>query len=94
MHIFAQDDDGTAPIDVLAYVRSDCYDAGAQLACGDDTECADAETACFGSESIQVREANLDVTLDPGVYFLFIDSYQYDRFTCGRVEVVISSDPV
>ena len=94
----ARDDDGGASIDVVLYLRGGCDDAGSQIACADDVPCAEAfdMTTCIRGN--QWREAHLVRDLDPGVYYLTVDSI--DTFTesidweCGDVSLTVTLTPL
>lgn len=60
----------TGGADAVLYLRRACADPGSEVACDDDT------AAGFGSR--------LDVTLDPGDYFLVLDSFRDGEGPDGR----------
>lgn len=65
--------------DAVLYVRRACADATTQLACDDDT------ASGFGSR--------VDITLDPGDYFLMLDSFRDTEGPdgrCGDMDLVVT----
>lgn len=65
--------------DAVLYVRRACADGTTELACDDDT------AAGFGSR--------VDLTLDPGDYFLMLDSFRDTEGPdgrCGEMDLVVS----
>ena len=84
VHIEAEDDDSSASIDPLIYLRRASCD-GDQIACGDDDACRMGER-CDGSGRTVAR-AVIDATLGPGLYHLVVEHHVYDAVTCGRVRI-------
>ncbi len=81
-----RDDDGRAAIDTVLYLRTRCDDPSSQIACHDDIACSESDFTCSG---VQRRQSRIETRLDPGVYYVVADSYDYrDRGTswgCGSV---------
>lgn len=66
------------PADAVLYLRRACADGASQLACDDDA------AAGFGSR--------IDITLDPGDYFLMLDSFRDSEGPdgrCGPMDLVV-----
>lgn len=90
------DDDDWVPIDTVLYVRTACGDAMSQIACSDDILCGVAMVSdgCYRDSDIQVRESRLQITLDPGTYFIvadYIDRWSgFTHYDCGDVRLQVS----
>ena len=86
------DDDENRAIDTLLYIRQRCQDGSTQIACADDEPC-DAENSnlgyCVGAR--QPRMSVIDTVLEPGEYFIVVDSYRYQQnginYSCGTVHL-------
>ena len=89
-----RDDDGSAAVDTVMYLLDECGDPMSQLACDDDVPCSESDVRCSDSDrGVQVRQSIIDVVLDPGTYYVVVDSFLYTRsdgsFTCGQVRLDI-----
>jgi hypothetical protein len=85
--IRVEDDDGSASIDTVVYLRAgSCM--GRQIACSDDDDCRFRESGCIGE--VQYRRSVITERLEPGVYYIVVDHYFRDGWTCGDVEVQVS----
>ena len=86
-----RDEDDSAAIDTILYLRTNCEDAGSQFECSDDVPCDESDVE-FGdcSGELQVRQSRIDVTLEAGSYTVVADHLRYRDFGCGRV---LSSNP-
>lgn len=86
-----RDDDGSAAIDTVLYLRSDCEDADSQIACNDDVACDESDVSTGGCvDGRQPRQSRIQVELDAGTYYIVADTLQYrssrtnTEFSCGR----------
>jgi len=86
-----RDDDGSAAIDTVLYLRADCEDQASQIACSDDVACEDSDVTTGGCvDGRQPRQSRLQVELDAGTYYIVADTLQYTsrrsgtEFGCGR----------
>jgi hypothetical protein len=79
--IVARDAD-TGPVDPCIYLRSACDMRSTEIDCDDDG----AGTAI---------DAQLDIVLTPGEYFLIVDTFEWDdgatHYRCGQVAVDVSA---
>ena len=85
-----RDEDGSAAIDTIMYLRTVCDDPGSQVDCSDDVPCGESDVPagdCSGD--VQVRQSRIDRRLDPGTYYLWIDHLNYRNFGCGDVRLVV-----
>ncbi|NIS32433.1 MAG: hypothetical protein GWN73_19340 [Actinobacteria bacterium] len=85
-----RDDDGSAAIDTILYLRTNCEERLSQLACSDDLPCGETVFGCRAGSPFEVRQSRITVTLDPGTYYVAIDTFNYRTgggltFTCGDV---------
>jgi hypothetical protein len=90
-----RDDDGSASIDTLLYIRSACEDMASQVACGDDVSCMSSDIMSGCMSGYQVRQSRVRVTLPAGTYYVVVDSFNYSvsggpTFGCGNVRLSYS----
>ncbi len=96
--INAVDADGVESIDTRVFIRENSCEAGAQLACSDGVPCASSSVggACHSSE--QRREAEIDIEIAAGTYFLIIESVERvlggTEYVCGAIEVSFNITPL
>lgn len=90
IYLDLRDEDGSAAIDTIMYLRTVCDDPNSQIDCSDDVPCAESDVPtgdCSGD--LQVRQSRISRTLDPGTYYLWIDHLNYRRFGCGDVRLIV-----
>lgn len=90
IYLDLRDEDGSAAIDTIMYLRTACDDPESQIDCSDDVPCDESDVPtgdCSGG--LQVRQSRISRTLDPGRYYLWIDHLNYRRFGCGDVRLIV-----
>ncbi len=89
------DADGSAAIDVVAYLRSSCATAASQIICDDAVPCGESDIRIGCSGAIQERQARFSALLDPGTYYLVVDQYTRSSsgtdWECGDVRLSVSA---
>jgi len=93
-----RDADGDVAIDTIVYLRNVCDDRSTQLACSDDLPCDETVFGCPSGRPIEVRQSRIITTLDPGTYYVVIDSFNYRTssgasYTCGEVILSFGAEP-
>jgi hypothetical protein len=81
-------EDSEGDMDTVVYVRRACDDPEGQIACADDDRCL----GCPGG--VDVGESTINTFLERGVYFVYIDTYDYTAsgrtFGCGPVRLDVA----
>ncbi|WP_205627136.1 hypothetical protein [Sandaracinus amylolyticus] len=85
-----RDVDGPGGVDTVLSLLRRCGDVQSEIECANDVACADADddlkaTPCESGR--QPRQSRLELELDPGTYYLLLDSQNRGSFGCGRVEL-------
>jgi hypothetical protein len=79
-------DDDDVPIDTVLAIRRICDLEASQIACSDDAPCMIGDPdECEGG--YQPRRSTLTEDLEPGTYYLLLDTDLRDSFECGQVQL-------
>jgi hypothetical protein len=90
LEIELTDVDPDREVDTVVYVRTACDDGSSQLACDDDVRCFEStvpESECNGDW--ENRQSRIEVTLEPGTYYIVADAFASPGHDCGRVRLAV-----
>lgn len=91
--IEVSDADRDRAVDTVVYLRRMCDEQGSQIACGDDVPCGSSSLPGPLCTGVEVRQSRIFWRLEPGVYYVVVDAFEYDtattRFGCGVVQLSV-----
>jgi hypothetical protein len=91
--IEVSDFDRDRAVDTLVYLRRVCDEQGSQLACSDDVACGTSTLPGPACTGVEVRQSRIFWRLEPGVYYVVVDAFEYDtastHYGCGVVQLSV-----